>query len=69
MLTTLWINKYRLLSDSWIITAWYNRGKNDGGGYTKWEKNARAESPEERKLCGTQKSGWRLERVAEIVKN
>ena len=33
------------------------------------EKNASAEQPDERKVCGTQMNSWRLKRVPEIVKS
>ena len=41
---------------TWIITAWYNRRKNEP-----------AERTDERKVGGTRKNSWRQERVAEIV--
>jgi len=34
-------------ADTWIITAWYNRGKKERKGYKWWEKNAPAERPDE----------------------
>jgi len=37
---------------TWIITAWYNWGKNQGESYKnkRWEKNAPAEWPDESKV-------------------
>jgi len=42
--------------------------KNEGKGYTSYKKNAPAERPDERKVCGTQNDRQRQERVAETVK-
>jgi len=37
-----------------------------GEGYSRQEKNAPAERPDERKVCGTQKKSRRQGRVSEI---
>jgi len=44
----------RACAKTWIITAWYNRGKNEGQRLHEVEKNAPAEWPDEKqKLNGS----------------